>query len=218
MPWLGRETSLIRRPSRRRFPKATAAAARHHLIGPRRRLLLALIVLSLLGPLGLGWLPGEKAKRVRWAIKRPLLILSGQLVDVGGHRLRIECKGAGSPIVVMDAGLDMTRDTWGIVPRGVATFTRACTYERAGLGESDRATPTPRTSERIVTDLHALLRNAGGRDLSCSSVIRSVASTSVYKRAAIRSRSEDWSWSTRLTRTNTSATPRSKRLANVTSI
>jgi hypothetical protein len=95
-----------------------------------------LIVLAILGPLGLGWIPGEKAKRVRWAVKRQLLILSGRLVDVGGHRLRIECKGTGRPTVVMDAGLDMTRDTWGTVPRDVATFTRTCTYERAGFGRT----------------------------------------------------------------------------------
>jgi hypothetical protein len=35
----------------------------HPLIAPRTRLLLALILLALLGPLGLGWMPGEKAKR-----------------------------------------------------------------------------------------------------------------------------------------------------------
>ena len=131
---------------------------------PRRRLLLSSIALLIVVPLGLGWVPVEKAKRVIRATKRPFLILSGGLVDVGGRRLRIDCKGAGSPTVVMDAGLDMTHSTWGTVPRDVARFTRICTYDRAGLGDSDGATPTPRTSGYLVVDLHALLRTAGERE------------------------------------------------------
>jgi hypothetical protein len=30
---------------------------------------------------------------------------SGQLVDVGGHRLHVYCVGQGGPTVVLDAGL-----------------------------------------------------------------------------------------------------------------
>jgi pimeloyl-ACP methyl ester carboxylesterase len=96
----------------------------------------------------------------RAAIERGWLILTGGLVDVGGYRLRLACFGAGSPVVVMDAGLNQTIPTWGHVPSSVATFTRACAYDRAGLGESDHG-PVPRTSRQIVGELHALLGNAG---------------------------------------------------------
>jgi len=125
---------------------------------------LALVAIFMAGTVGLWWIPSEKVKRARQFVKRQVLILTGGLVDVGGYRLRIECHGTGSPTVVMDSGLDMTRDTWGRVPHDVATFTRTCIYERAGVGESDGATPTPRTSELIVRDLHTLLRNAGERE------------------------------------------------------
>lgn len=91
---------------------------------------------------------------------RGWLMMTGGLVDVGGYRLRIECQGTGSPTVVMDAGLAQTRATWGRVPAGVAEFTRVCTYDRAGLGESDVG-PAPRTSEQMVNELHRLLANAG---------------------------------------------------------
>jgi pimeloyl-ACP methyl ester carboxylesterase len=60
----------------------------------------------------------------------------------------------------MDSGLNMTMATWGSVPSEVATFTRVCTYDRAGLGFSESG-PEPRTSKRIVNELHTLLVNAG---------------------------------------------------------
>ena len=101
---------------------------------------------------------GTYAPRV--ALWRGWLILSGGLVDVGGYRLRIECIGAGKPTVVMDAGLAQDRSTWGQVPSGVAAFTRVCTYDRAGLGESE-AGAKPRTSQQIVAELQVLLKRAG---------------------------------------------------------
>ncbi len=84
----------------------------------------------------------------------------GQLVDVGGHRLHLYCTGEGSPTVVMDAGLPGTSLSWRLVQTEVARFTRVCSYDRAGLGWSDPS-PNPRTSQRIVEELHTLLTNAG---------------------------------------------------------
>lgn len=49
---------------------------------------------------------------------------------------------------------------WGNVQPGVAVHTRACSYDRAGLGWSE-AGPMPRDGLRIADELHALLRNAG---------------------------------------------------------
>jgi hypothetical protein len=31
----------------------------------------------------------------------------GRLVDIGGRRLHLDCRGTGHPIVVLEAGLDM---------------------------------------------------------------------------------------------------------------
>lgn len=87
----------------------------------------------------------------------------GRLVDVGGYRLHIHCsgpEGASGPTVVMDAGIGECSLGWGLVQPEIAKFARVCTYDRAGLGWSDPA-PTPRTSRQIVSDLHALLTNAG---------------------------------------------------------
>ncbi len=80
-------------------------------------------------------------------------------VDVGGYKLSIKCVGTGNPTVVFDAGLNDTGDKWIKVWTKVKDVTRACIYDRAGRGESDRG-PVPRTSQVIVTELHTLLVNA----------------------------------------------------------
>lgn len=80
-------------------------------------------------------------------------------VDVGGYRLRLRCVGRGSPVVVLDAGAGDTLETWDWVVPGVGRFTKVCAYDRAGLGRSD-AGPTPRSSDRIATELGALLAAA----------------------------------------------------------
>ena len=61
----------------------------------------------------------------------------GQMVDVGGHRLHINCAGTGSPVVVIDAGLGDWSTSWGFVQPQVAKITRVCTYDRAGMGWSE---------------------------------------------------------------------------------
>ncbi len=88
----------------------------------------------------------------------------GRLVDVGGYRLHIHCSGPegarDGPTVVMDAGIGECSLGWSLVQPEIGGFARVCTYDRAGLGWSDRA-PTARTSQQIVEELHALLVNAG---------------------------------------------------------
>jgi len=84
----------------------------------------------------------------------------GRLVDLGSHRLHLLTMGEGSPTVVMESGLPGTVLSWRWVQPEVAKFTRACSYDRAGLGWSD-AGPLPRTADRIAEELHRLLERAG---------------------------------------------------------
>lgn len=87
---------------------------------------------------------------------------AGRLVDVGGYRLKINCTGSGSPIVVLESGLGDVLSEWRPVQLQISRFTRVCSYDRAGYGESD-AGPLPRTSLQISHELHALLQNIGER-------------------------------------------------------
>ena len=83
----------------------------------------------------------------------------GELVDVGGYRLHINCTGSGSPTVVIDAGWGDWSTAWGLVQPQVAKTTRVCTYDRAGTGWSD-AGPLPRDATQFAKELHTLLQNA----------------------------------------------------------
>lgn len=85
---------------------------------------------------------------------------AGRLVDVGGYRMHLDCRGVGSPTVVMDAGLGGSSLDWNLVQPQLATTTQVCTYDRAGMGWSDPS-PLPRTPGHIADELHRLLANAG---------------------------------------------------------
>ena len=58
----------------------------------------------------------------------------GQMVDVGGYRLHINCTGEGSPTVVVESGWGDFSETWARVQPEVAKTTRICTYDRLGWG------------------------------------------------------------------------------------
>jgi len=84
----------------------------------------------------------------------------GQLVDIGGYRLHINCTGTGSPTVVIEAGLGDWSTSWGgYVQPEVAKTTRVCTYDRAGMGWSETG-PLPRDAAQFAKELHTLLQNA----------------------------------------------------------
>lgn len=80
-------------------------------------------------------------------------------IDVGGHMLNLHCSGRGQPTVILDAGAGDSHGVWSEVQPAVARFTRVCSYDRAGLGRSEPG-PLPRTSRRIVEELHTLLDRA----------------------------------------------------------
>ena len=83
-----------------------------------------------------------------------------QRVDIGGRTLNLHCMGQGEPTVLMDGGGFDWSLTWALVQPAVATRTRTCSYDRAGLGFSD-ASPRPPTPSNVVDDLHRLLGKAG---------------------------------------------------------
>jgi pimeloyl-ACP methyl ester carboxylesterase len=85
----------------------------------------------------------------------------GKLVDIGGRRMQIDCRGTGAPAVVFEAGRDMQGAlSFYRVHDRVAAFTRACAYSRAGILWSDPKDP-PNTAKGAAQDLHNLLHAAG---------------------------------------------------------
>ena len=75
------------------------------------------------------------------------------------RRLNVYCTGAGAPAVIFDSGLGEGTRSWGLIQPAIAEHSRACSYDRAGLGFSDPPTK-PSTSTNVVDDLHRLLHAA----------------------------------------------------------
>lgn len=85
----------------------------------------------------------------------------GKLVDIGGRRVHIDCRGVGSPTVIFESGLDMYGSlSWSAVHDEIAKTTRACAYSRAGIMWSDPH-DVPQNGKSIAEDLHATLSKAG---------------------------------------------------------
>ncbi|MDQ3886767.1 MAG: alpha/beta hydrolase, partial [Actinomycetota bacterium] len=82
--------------------------------------------------------------------------MPGQLIDVGGHRLHLNCTGSGSPTVVLEPAAGGTSSDHAVITEAVARDTRVCVYDRAGRGWSEPA-DSPQHAEQIATDLHTLL-------------------------------------------------------------
>ncbi len=83
----------------------------------------------------------------------------GQLVNIGGRRINLHCKGEGGPTVILMAGLFSWSVVWYKTQPVIAQKTRVCAFDRAGYGFSDPA-PRPQILSDVVDDLHAAL-NAG---------------------------------------------------------
>lgn len=90
---------------------------------------------------------------------RKVPLLDGSIVDVGGHYLYFYCSGRGAPTVILEAGFGGSTRAWSEVQPPIATFTRVCSYDRAGLGASEPG-PKARTSKTIADELDELLENA----------------------------------------------------------
>lgn len=83
----------------------------------------------------------------------------GQLVDVSGHRLHLQCTGTGSPTAVLEPGLGGSSSDMSWIAPVVAQHTRVCVYDRAGRGWSDPV-DGPQDADRVAADLHTLLAQA----------------------------------------------------------
>lgn len=94
--------------------------------------------------------PGAVVTDMAW-------IEPASLVDIGGgRRLNLYCIGHGSPTVLFEAGLGDQIRAWALVQPAIAKATRACAYDRAGLGFSDPS-GRPGTPANAVDDLQRLL-------------------------------------------------------------
>jgi pimeloyl-ACP methyl ester carboxylesterase len=92
----------------------------------------------------------------------PPPVAPGKLINVGGHRMHLNCTGKGSPTVVVEYGVGDFSTDWVLVQNAASRFTRICTYDRDGYAWSEPGR-LPRTYPQINLELHELLSAAGER-------------------------------------------------------
>lgn len=85
----------------------------------------------------------------------------GQLVDIGGRSMHLDCRGSGSPTVILESGLDTNGSmAWVEVQDELAGLTRTCSYDRAGVMWSEPK-EAPQDANGVAADLRATLEAAG---------------------------------------------------------
>ncbi len=85
----------------------------------------------------------------------------GQMVSLETHSVHLYCVGSGSPTVIFEADLDQYGSlSWDSVQGEIGEFTRACSYDRAGIMWSEPG-PLPRDGGMIASELGAVLDAAG---------------------------------------------------------
>jgi pimeloyl-ACP methyl ester carboxylesterase len=89
----------------------------------------------------------------------PPYLPAGRTIDVDGAAAYLDCRGSGSPTVILESGLGTGAAGWGFVLDDSAALTRTCTWDRPGIGNS---APVGRHSAAdAVTRLRSTLDAAG---------------------------------------------------------
>jgi pimeloyl-ACP methyl ester carboxylesterase len=87
--------------------------------------------------------------------------VESMMVDVGnGKEFFLECRGVGSPTILLDAGDESGHEDWSKVDRVLGEATRTCSYDRQGTGQSSDAEGCRRIDD-LIGDTEALIEAAG---------------------------------------------------------
>lgn len=135
---------------------------------PLRRIIVLLEVVALAATIWLGldilraggldgWLAARGPQLV-WLQPAPY-VPQGHTVEVDGRAIYIDCRGSGSPTVILEAGFGANAANWAQLLDDTAPITRVCAWDRPGVGRSEaRGLHTGRDT---VADLRAALAVAG---------------------------------------------------------
>ena len=136
---------------------------------------------------------------------------TGRMIDVGGHRLYIECTGTGSPVVVLQSGLGESSSYWGrIAPRGRRIDHRLCLRPRRSRTErrGRRAAGRDRPRDRPAHPARARRR---ARAVCPRRSLLRWAVRPRHSQRAIPTRSPGWCCSTLSRRTHSPRYPTTRR-------
>jgi len=131
--------------------------------GRLARLVLAVVIGI---ALGLGIDVARSGGPVGWMARHgigPPYDARGRLVpvDASGRTVYLDCRGSGSPTIVFEAGAGTGADGWGFVLPEAGAMSRACAWDRPGIGRSERR--ERHSAAETGRDLRAALASAGER-------------------------------------------------------
>ena len=125
-----------------------------------KRVATALTIVLVLAPLGIGVLVWLYSFTLRIGLD-DRFPPPGRIIELESHSIHIQCTGQkGSHTVILEAGNGGWSTYWSPVQRRIPTYIRVCSYDRAGLGWSEKG-PFPRDDYTIVQELQQLLSKSG---------------------------------------------------------
>ena len=83
---------------------------------------------------------------------------AGDLYQVDGETVHLQCQGAGSPTVVFLGGMGFTATTWDELRASLGAEVRTCAWDYPGVGHSTGAPMM--TADLAASSLHGTLRAA----------------------------------------------------------
>ena len=102
-------------------------------------------------------LPGTGAAQQR---QTPAVRLESRSIALGSYHLHTLVGGTGGPVVVFESGMGDGTDSWEKVQPDIAMLTGTLSYDRPGLGQSERA-PALHDLNQSADELHTLLEKSG---------------------------------------------------------
>jgi pimeloyl-ACP methyl ester carboxylesterase len=96
------------------------------------------------------------------SVAHPPYDARGRPVEIDGGNVYLDCRGEGTPTVVLEPGFGESASSWGSLFAGLAETTRTCAWDRPGLGRSEaRPLHTGAETARILRDALAAAGEAG---------------------------------------------------------
>jgi len=122
--------------------------------------LLKTIAVTVLVALALSLVAGSIYQEYAQRTDRASYPPPGSLFTIDDLSLHLDCRGEGTPAVIIESGLMSGSSNWALVHDELSSLTRVCTYDRPGMDWSE-PTDEPLTAATVADHLHQLLVAAG---------------------------------------------------------